>query len=156
MEVFYLSFVFEPLSEKDLEKCANLIVSSMGSQLLPIHRDKETIKRLIYGAHALTLVGKKGDKIVGMISGAMLIPPSIGFLNVFDDQSAREGLGNQLIDKFLDTVKKQLPKAPYVTTSLQTDNTAAISLYSARGFTIEGFLKEGMMGKDVVFLRKKL
>ncbi|KPV65329.1 MAG: hypothetical protein AOA65_0260 [Candidatus Bathyarchaeota archaeon BA1] len=151
-----MSFVFETLSEKDLDQCVNVILSSMGEKLLPIHRDKETIKRLIYGAHVLTLVAKRGNRIVGLISGTMLIPPNIGFLDVADDQSAREGLGEQLIDKFLEAVKKRLPKAPFIATTLATDNTGGISLYSGKGFMIEGFIKEGMMGKDVVLLRKRL
>jgi len=151
-----LNFVIEPLSKKDLEQCTSLILSSMRKELILANQNKEAVKSLLYGTNALSLVGKKDDQIVGLISGIVQMPLRISFLNVVDEESARQGLGGLLIDKFLEVAKKRLPNAPYATTSLPADNTVAISLYSARGFKIEGFLKEGIMGKDIVFLKKKL
>jgi len=151
-----LSFTFEVLSAKDLDQCASLVLSSMKRELHPMHRDKETIKRLIYGTHAFSLIAKRNGRMVGIISGTLFATPRIGLLSVFDEKSAREGLSNLLINEFIKAVKKQMPKATHVTTSLAADNTDAVSLYSALGFKVEGFLREGMMGKDIVFMRKRL
>lgn len=151
-----MSFVIEPLTKGDVEQCVN-ILSSAAKEMLPTDKDKESLKRLIYGVNTLSLTAKKDKRIVGIISGMLQMTPHINFVFVADEESARQGLGGLLIDKFLETAKKQLSTTPpYATTSLTTDNTAAVSLYSAKGFKVEGFLKEGLMGKDIIFLKKKL
>lgn len=151
-----MDFVFESLNEKNVEQCVNLLLSSMKNQLLPIHQDKKILKRMIYRNYLLTLIAKREDRIVGIISGTALIPPSINLFTITDEISAREGLGSILIDKFIELVRRKLPKASYITTRLSTDNIVAISLYLMKDFRIEGFIRGRLEGKDIVLLGKKL
>lgn len=152
-----MSFVFETIKETDLEKCVDVVFSSLSEQLIPAHRNREMIKRMIFGSHAISLVAKKNGKIVGLISGVETFPtPTISFLSVTDEESARQGLGKILIDKFIENVKKRMPGVQQVSTMLTTDNTSAISLFSSEGFIIKGFIKERLVNKDVVILTKSV
>jgi len=154
--VVSLTFILEQVKEKDLEKCIDAILSSIGNRLLPVQKNRENLRRLLFGEYVITIVAKTDNRIAGLISGTCLMPPEIGLLTVMAKKNARKGLHDMLIDKFMEALKKRLPKAPYVMTRLRTDQTDAISLYSSKGFRIEGFLKNGLMGQDVVFLRKSL
>jgi len=121
-----------------------------------MHEDKETIRRMIYGPQVMTIVAKRQDKIAGLISGTLPVQPRIMFLTVTDEQSAREGLGASLIDQFLQTTKKQQPKASFVLHNEFAENYNAIGLFSMKGFTVTGFIRDTITNRDVVFMKKPL
>ena len=149
-------FAFEELKGENVEKCAKVLIKALGDRLSPELRKVEAVGRMIYGPRVITIVAKRGDNVVGIVSGSAIIPPSIVFLHAFDEESSRMGLEGMLTDEFTRAIRKKLPKAPYVTTTITTDSTGAVSFYSAKGFVISGFVKEGMGDKDVVVLRKSV
>lgn len=151
-----MSFEIESLKEKDVEESAKALLHSLGAQISPVLQDAKALGRVIYGPHAITLVAKKKGKIVGIINGTATIQPTIAFLGVTDPESAKEGLGSILVDKFLEQVKSQFPNVPSVRTTLPADFSDAVGLYSSKGFVVEGFVKEAAQGRDVVFLKKTL
>jgi len=151
-----LSFNFEQLQQKDVNACVEAILTTLKGQLAAMHEDKETVKRMIYGPQVMTIVAKKQDKIAGLISGTLPIQPRIMFLTVTDEQSARQGLGAVLIDQFIQTAKKQQPKASFVLHNEFAENYNAIGLFSMKGFTITGFIRDTITSRDVVFMKKPL
>jgi len=150
-----MSFLVEQLSVNDIDECTT-IVASMAKEMLPSETDRDSVRRIISDANVLTLVAKKNKRIVAMISGTCQASLNITFLIVSDEESARHGVGSLLIDNFEEIGKKRSPASRYVTTSLVTDNTAAVALYSAKGYEVGGFLKEALGAKDLIILRKKL
>ncbi len=151
-----MSFDIESLKEKDVEESAKVLLQSLGNQISPVLQDSKALGRAIYGPYVITLVAKKKGKIVGIINGTATVQPTIVFLGVTDPESAREGLGSILVDKFLEQVKNQFPKVSAVRTTLPADFPEAIALYSSKGFVVGGFVKEAAQGRDVVFLKKPL
>jgi len=151
-----MSFEIETLKEKDVEESAKALLQSLGDQVSPVLQDGKALSRAIYGPHAITLIAKKKGKIVGVINGTATIQPTIVFLGVTDPESAREGLGSVLVDRFLEQVKTKFPNVGAVRTTLPADYPEAIALYSSKGFVVEGFVKEGAQGRDIVFLKKPI
>jgi len=151
-----MSFEIESLKEKDVEESAKALLQSLGSQVSPVLQDTKALGRAIYGPHAITLIARKKGKIVGIINGTATIQPTIVFLGVTDPESAKEGLGSILVDRFLEQVKNQFPNVTAVRTTLPANFPDAIALYSSKGFVVEGFVKEAAQGRDVVFLKKLL
>lgn len=147
---------FGMINEEDLEQCVDLVFASLRDKLPREQRNREIVKQMIYGTQALSLVAKKNGKIVGLISGVMMLTPNINFISVIDEESAQQGLGGVLIDKFIEAVKKSLPKASHVRITLSTDDTPIISLCSLKFFMIKGFFRESSMNKDMIILEKNI
>ena len=149
-----MSLVIEILKEKDVEESVKALQASIGEQAGPFFKDSAALGRAIHGPHAITVVAKKGGKVVGIASGTATMPPNIAFLGVTDPESAKEGLGGRLLDQFIDEAKKKIPNATGVRTSLPADYTDAVALYSSKGFVVEGFVKAATQGRDIVFLSR--
>jgi len=147
-----LEFVFETMKKENVDECANLILLSMKNQLTPIHRNKEAIKQMLSRSQTTALVAKKKGKIVGLVGGAA---PNVNFVTVLDEESARKGLANMLLNKYAEAVKQRLPDATYLKASLFADQTDAIALYSRLGFMVDGFAKDFAMGRDMVFMKRR-
>ena len=104
---------------------------------------------------------KKGNEIVGVINCSRLleggIPPRISFLSIMDEQSAKEGLGPELIDELLEVARKEMPSASYINVSAQAESMWQVSLYSSKGFRVCGFARDVLLqDRDVVFMKKAL
>lgn len=153
MEITMSEFTFEPLQKRDTDACAKMIISTLGDQA-KTYTDKDTVKRMIYGDKKLTLVAKRKEKLSGLINGTLLGFPRIMFLAVADEQSAREGLGPLLIDRFAEEIKKTSPQAKRILHNEFADNFNAIGLYSVRGFKVTGFIRDPITNRDVVFMEK--
>jgi len=151
-----LKFKFESLREQDLDTCADAVISTLKGQLAKVSEDKETVKRMIYGERVETLIARRENKIVGLISGTYPIQPRITFITVTDAQSAREGLSSLLIDEFLKTARKRTPKARFILHNEFAENHKAIGLFSMKGFIVTGFMRDTVTGQDVVFMKKPL
>jgi len=151
-----LKFKFESLREQDLDACADAVLLTLKGQLATVSEDKETVKKMIYGEKVETIVAKREGKIVGLVSGTMLIHPRITFITVTDAQSAREGLSGLLIDEFLKTARKRTPKARFILHNEFAENHKAIGLFSMKGFIVTGFIRDTVTGQDVVFMKKPL
>jgi hypothetical protein len=147
-----LEFVFETMKKENIDECVNLILSSMKKQLTPIHRNKEAIKQMLSRSQTTTLVAKKKGRIVGLVGGAA---PNVNFVTVLDEESARKGLADMLLNKYEEIVKQQLPSAAYLKASLFTDQPDVVALYSRLGFVIDGFARDFVMGRDMVFMRRR-
>ena len=147
-----MEFVFETMKKENVDECANLILLSMKNQLTPIHRNKEAIKQMLSRSQTTALVAKKKGKIVGLVGGAA---PNVNFVTVLDEESARKGLANMLLNKYAEAVKQRLPDATYLKASLFADQTDAIALYSRLGFMVDGFAKDFAMGRDMVFMKRR-
>jgi ribosomal protein S18 acetylase RimI-like enzyme len=152
-KVTFMDFTFEPLQKKDVDACVNLVISSLGSQA-KAYGDKETIKQMIYSDQTATVVAKRQDKIVGFINGSILPYARIMFLTVADEQSAKEGLGSYLIDKFLEETKKRSPYINFILHNEFADNFNAIGLYSIKGFKITGYIRDPITNRDIVVMKK--
>jgi len=151
-----LKFKFESLREQDLDTCADAILSTLKGQLGTVSEDKETVKRMIYREKVETIVAKREGKIVGLVSGTLLIQPRITLITVTDAQSAREGLSGLLIDEFLKTARKRTPKARFILHNEFAENYKAIGLFSMKGFIVTGFMRDTVTSQDVVFMKKPL
>jgi hypothetical protein len=148
-------FSLSRLTEKDVDECINTLLKKVGKALDPKIRNKNILKNMIYGPHAMTIIAKKGNKIVGFISGSAMMP-NINVLYVFDIESSKSGLEGLLLDNYLESAKKQFPKVPYVLTQTATDDTRAIAFYSSQDFRIYGFRRGETENRDILLLRKQL
>jgi len=148
-----LEFAFEPMKKENLDECANLILLSMKKQLAPDHRNKEAIKEMLSRSQTTALVAKKKGKIVGLVGGTAT---NVNFVTVLDEESARKGLADMLLDKFAEAVKQRLPHVTYIKASLFADQTDAVALYSRLGFVVDGFAKDFAMGRDMIFMKRQL
>ena len=148
-----MDFAFEPLRKRDVDACVEMLISTLGSQA-KMHGDKNRLKRMIYSDQVMTLVAKRKEGIVGLISATLLGLPRIMFLTVADEKSAREGLGGILIDQFVKEIKKSSPHAKRILHNEFADNFNAIGLYSVKGFKITGYIKDPITNRDVVFMEK--
>lgn len=151
-----MGITFETAKEEDLERCVTIIFSSLKGQLSPVHRNKKVVKQKISEARSITLIAKKKEKILGLISGTVTIPTHINFFSVVEEESARLGIGGILIDKFTEALKNRSPKPSNVRITLSADSCPLISLYSLKGFMIKGFIRESILDKDVVILEKRI
>jgi hypothetical protein len=154
-------FSFETLSKDAADECTNAVVKAIPQ----VKWDKEGLKLRLLAPNALTIVARLKGKLAGLISGTLMtpsLPPSIGFMAVFDTKSSGKGLGGYLIDQFIKEVQKKAPKAPCVDVSLSNLDTGSIALYSLKGFIVNGFIKNEIrpiFGKgvhDLVHLRRWL
>lgn len=150
-------FTFEQLKDDELEPCLDMILKIKGVKAL----NREVLRRSLKGPNTLTLVGKSGGKIMGVISGFVpqtffpSMPPRIVFSFVPDRESSRKGLPAMLINEFVNEVKKHLPKASYIDVSLVSTDPSIV-LYSLNGFVISGFIKGDKGAGDLVFLRRSV
>ncbi len=147
-----MEFVFETMKKENIDECANLILLSMKNQLTPMHRNKEAIKQMLSRSQTTALVAKKKGKIVGLVGG---VTPNVNFVTVLDEESARKGLADMLLNKYAEAVKQRLPDATYLKASLFSDQTDAVALYSRLGFMVDGFAKDFAMGRDMVFMKRQ-
>jgi len=154
-------FSFEILSKDAADECIDAIVKAMPQ----VKWNREGMKRRLLAPNALTIIARLKGTLAGVISGTVMIPslpPSIGFMAVFDPKSGGRGLGGYLIDEFIKEVQKRDPKAPCVDVSLPNLDTSSIALYSLKGFIVNGFIKNEIrsrLGKgtqDLVHLRRWL
>ena len=154
-------FSFEILSKDTADECANAVVKAIPQ----VKWDKEGLKFRLLAPNALTIVARFKAELAGLISGTLMtpsLPPSIGFMAVFDTKSSGKGLGGYLIDQFIKEVQKKSPQAPCIDVSLSNLDTSSIALYSLKGFIVNGFIKNEIrprFGKgvhDLVHLRRLL
>ncbi|UCH31892.1 MAG: GNAT family N-acetyltransferase [Candidatus Bathyarchaeota archaeon] len=150
-----MDFNFEPLQEKDVDSCVKMIISTLGSQAKE-YGDKNRLKGMIYGKQVMTLVAKREKKIVGLITATLLGFPRILFLTVAEKKSALAGLGGQLIDQLVKEIKKNTPHMKQILHNEFADNFNAVGLYSIKGFTIAGYMKDPLTNRDVVFMKKDI
>jgi hypothetical protein len=146
-----MSYEIAPLKGKDVEESVKLL-QILGSQASEIFLDPRALGQTIYGPHAITLIAKEKEKIVDVIHGTATIPPNIVLLVT----QPKAGLWSTLVNKFLDHVRIQLPSVKAVRTNLPADMPEIVGFYSSKGFVVEGFVKAGAQGRDLVFLQKSL
>ena len=158
-----VNFKFELLKPQDVDKCINAIISIPMMELpgATVETRKMALRSIIHGSHALTLVAKKGNEIVGVINCTRSlgggIPPRISFLSIMDEQSAQEGLGQELIGELLEVARKEMPSAVYINVSAQAESMWQVALYSSKGFKVCGFARDVLLqDRDVVFMKKAL
>jgi len=147
-----LEFAFETMKKEDIDKCANIILSSMKNQLIPTDQNKEAIKQMLSRTQTTTLVAKKKGNIVGLIGGTA---PNVNFVTILDEESARTGLANTLLDKYAEVVKQSLPHTTHLKASLFADQPDTVALYSRLGFVVDGFAKDFALGRDMVFMKRR-
>jgi ribosomal protein S18 acetylase RimI-like enzyme len=150
-----MDFNFEPVQEGDIDSCVKMIISTLGSQAKE-YGDKNRLKGMIYGKQVMTLVAKREKKIVGLITASLLGFPRIMFLTVAEKKSAREGLGGHLIDQLVKEIKKSKPHMKQILHNEFADNFNAVGLYSVKGFTVAGYMKDPITSRDVVFMKKDI
>ncbi len=149
----------EKANDTDIAYCVDLIMDAMNTMgVQPVTR--EGLEQTLKTPNVLVLVAKVKDKVVGMISGlafpSLIPPPRIDFLSVSDENSARQGLHGMLIDAFIDELKKRLPNAKYVDTTVATSNPQFVAMYSMKGFIVTGFTRGEQPNTDAVILRRSL
>lgn len=154
-------FSFEILNKDTVEECTNTIIKAIPQ----ITWDKKGLRKRLLAPNALTITARLRGTLSGVISGTLMIPslpPSIGFMAVFNTESSRKGIGGYLIDEFIREVQKRDPKAPCIDVSLSNLDTGSIALYSLKGFIVNGFIKNeirpriGETVQDLVHLRRWL
>ena len=154
-------FSFEILGKGSVDECVNAVVKAMPQ----VKWNREGLKGRLLAPNALTIIARLKGTLVGLISGTLTtpsLPPSIGFMAIFDPGSSAKGLGGYLIDEFISQVQKKVPKASCIDVSLSNLDTGSIALYSLRGFVVNGFIKNEIrsrLGKgtyDLVHLRRWL
>jgi hypothetical protein len=157
------NFKFELLKSQDVDKCIEAILSVPVIDLpgATLETRKMALKNILHGPYVLTLTAQKGNEIVGVInctrSSEGGVPPRIGFLSIMDEESAKEGLGPQLIDELLKVAHKEMPEASYINVSAQADSAWQVSLYVSKGFRVCGFARDVLLqDRDVVFMKKAI
>jgi hypothetical protein len=146
-----VSYEIDVLKVEDVEESVKLL-QMLGRGVSPVSLDPQILGRTLHGSHAITLVAKEEGKIVGVIYGTATMTPNIVLLAT----KPSENLGSMLVDKFVDHVRNQLPSANAVRTSLPADMPQVVAFYSSKAFVVEGFVKAGFQGRDLVFLQKAL
>ena len=149
----------EKASDADITYCVDIIMNAMNAMgVQPIAR--EGLEQTLKTPNVLVLVAKVKDKAVGIISGlafpSLIPPPRIDFLSASDEESARKGLHGMLIDAFVEELKKRLPNAKYVDTTVATSNPQFVAMYSMKGFVVIGFTRGEHPNTDAVMLRRNL
>jgi len=154
-------FSFDVLSKDVVNECVDAVVKAMPQ----VKWNREGLKGRLLAPNALTIIARLKRPLAGLISGTVMtpsLPPSIGFMAIFDPSSGAKGLGGYLIDEFVKQVHKRAPKAQCVDVSLSNLDTSSIALYSLKGFIVNGFIKNEIrsrLGKgtyDLVHLRRWL
>ncbi len=149
-------YVLEELKPEDADKCAEVLYNSLKGTLPPPIKGKEGVLRMIWGPLKVSVVAKKNNEIVGIITGTASLPPSVVFIHVLSKEASMAGVEKMLLDHFSKVIKEKVPSATYLTTSVPADERFFISFYLNLGFTIYGFVREGYLGKDVVMLRRSI
>jgi hypothetical protein len=161
-----MSFKIECLKEKDVEESAKAILQYLqvvGGKLPAPFQDIKTIGRMIFGPHAITLIARKEEKIVGIISG-FLVQQTVGGISspqvrielmITDAESAKERLDSMLVSRFLQQVKDQFPNVSAVDTVMPVPIP---DVYFSNGFVFAGFMKGVFQGREAfsLILRKTL
>jgi hypothetical protein len=161
-----MSFKIECLKEKDVEESAKAILQYLqviGGKLPPPFQDSKTIGRMIFGPHAITLIARKEEKIVGIISG-FLVRQTVGEITspqarielmITDAESAKERLDSMLVSRFLQQVKDQFPNVSAVDTVMPVPIP---DVYFSNGFVFAGLMKGVFQGREAfsLILRKTL
>jgi len=161
-----MSFKIECLKEKDVEESAKAILQYLqviGGKLPPPFQDSKTIGRMIFGPHAITLIARKEEKIVGIISG-FLVQQTVGEITspqarielmITDAESAKERLDSMLVSRFLQQVKDQFPNVSAVDTVMPVPIP---DVYFSNGFAFAGLMKGVFQGREAfsLILRKTL
>lgn len=161
-----MSFKIECLKEKDVEESAKAILQYLqviGGKLPPPFQDSKTIGRMIFGPHAITLIARKEEKIVGIISG-FLVQQTVGEITspqarielmITDAESAKERLDSMLVSRFLQQVKDQFPNVSAVDTVMPVPIP---DVYFSNGFVFAGLMKGVFQGREAfsLILRKTL
>jgi len=154
-------FSFKTLGKADVEECVEAVVKTMPQ----VKWNKEGLKRRLLASNSLTVISRLKGSLAGLINGTVMtpsLPPSIGFMAIFDPESSVKGLGGYLIDEFVKQVQKRDPKTPCIDVSLSNLDTSSMALYSLKGFIVNGFIKNQIrsrLGKgtyDLVHLRRWL
>jgi len=154
-------FGFEVIREDVADECVDAIVKAKPQ----VKWNKEGLRRRLLAPNGLTIIVRLKGVLVGVISGTLMIPslpPSIGFMAVFDPESSRKGLGGYLIDEFIKETQKRVPEAPCVDVNLSNLDTSSVALYSLKGFIVNGFIKDEIRSRfdegvhDLVHLRRWL
>lgn len=151
--------VIEKATDEDITYCVDMILNAMGTMgVQSINR--EGLEQTLKTPNVLVLAAKIKGRVVGMISGLafpfLIPPPRIDFLSVSDEESARRGLHGMLIDAFLEELKKRLPNAKYVDTTVATSNPQFVAMYSMKGFVVTGFTRGEQPNTDAIILRRNL
>ena len=145
------------MKPEDLNNCVDLIVKSMGDPSI----NRDFVKHSIRDPNVVTLVARSREKIVGVIYGFVpytlynVQAPKIVFVGVADQEEAMKGLYGMLIDEFINELKRRFPKVPCIDVSLSSKDTNAVALYSSRGFSVEGYIRDGVGTADIVVLRRR-
>ena len=161
-----MSFKIECLKEKDVEESAKAILQYLqviGGKLPPPFQDSKTIGRMIFGPHAITLIARREEKIVGIISG-FLVRQTVGEITspqarielmITDAESAKERLDSMLVSRFLQQVKDQFPNVSAVDTVMPVPIP---DVYFSNGFVFAGLMKGVFQGREAfsLILRKTL
>jgi len=148
-------YVFELVRDGDINECAEIIAKYVGETRI----SRDTVKMRLKDPNFMTVVGKSGNKIKGLING--LIPPSLAqsakiiYVVVVDQESATKGLPAILIDEFISELRRRFPNVPAVDVDFASKDTNAVAMYSIKGFCVEGFMKDGVSGTDIVTLRRR-
>lgn len=149
-------FTIVRATNEDVAPCADMIAKAMGGQ--PVNR--EVLEQTLKAPNVIVLVAKVKERVVGMISGlassSMVPPPRIDFVGVSDEESARRGLHSRLIDEFIEELRRQLPDAKCVDTSVPSANPQIVAMYSMKDFVVIGFLRSDLPHSDIVLLRKNI
>lgn len=148
-------YFFERLKDEDINECAEVILKSVGEAFF----NKEIVKQMLKDKNVITLVAKSGKMIKGVVNGMTpnnpIQPVKITFVGVVDKESVMNGLPGMLIDEFINELKNKLPKTSLVDVNLASKDTNAVTMYSSKGFVVEGFIKDGLGNADIVILRKR-
>ncbi len=151
--------IIEKAGDDDIAYCVDVIIDAMGAAGAQAV-NREGLEQTLKTPNVLVLVGKVKNKVVGMISGiafpSLIPPPRIDFLSASDEDSIRQGLHGMLIDAFLDELKRRLPNATYVDTTVATSNPQFVAMYSMKGFVVVGFSRGAQPNTDTVVLRRSL
>ena len=149
-------YFFEIIRDEDINECVEIITKPMGEARV----NKEAVKQRLKDPNFMTVVGKSGRNIKGLIN--VLIPPNfvqppkIILISVADQESAVKGLFGMLIDEFINELRRRFPKIPALEVELSSRDTNAVAMYSSKGFSVEGFIRGGLGNTDLIVLRKRL
>ncbi len=154
-------FSFEILGKDVVSECVDAVIKAMPQ----VRWNREGLESRLLAPNALTIIARLEGALAGLISGTVMtpsLPPSIGFMAIFDSNSGAKGLGGYMIDEFIEEIQKRVPKAPCVDVSLPNLDTGSIALYSLKGFVVNGFIKNEIKSRlgegthDLVHLRRWL
>jgi len=148
-------YFFERLKDEDINECIDVIIKSIGETFF----NKEILKQMLKDPNVITLVAKSEKIIKGVINGMTsnnpIQPVKITFVGVMNKESVMNGLPGMLIDEFINELKNKFSKTSLIDANLVSKDTNAVTMYSSKGFVVEGFIKDGLGNADIVILRKR-